>query len=125
MEYVKDILVKSGSLGKSRQCRTRNKRFVNVAPCAYCAGTGVDPKYGNMSCCTVCGGKGEVKVTPPVVNFLKCSGSGREGGDLTCLACRGVGAVSVRENAGICPKCNGTGEDGVFYCTPCKGQGIV
>ena len=65
MEYVKDILVKSGSLGKSRQCRTRNKRFVNVAPCAYCAGTGVDPKYGNMSCCTVCGGKGEVKVTPP------------------------------------------------------------
>ena len=19
---------------------------------------------------------------------------------------------------------NGTGEDGIFYCTPCKGQGI-
>ncbi len=62
---------------------------------------------------------------PPVVTCLKCSGSGRGTGALSCLACRGTGVVSVRKEAATCPKCGGTGEDGVFYCTPCKGQGIA
>ena len=78
MEYIQEILVKSGNLGK-RQCRTRNKRFVNVVSCAYCIGTGVDPKHGNMSRCTVCGGKGEAKATPtrchlPEMLWLRTAG---------------------------------------------------
>jgi DnaJ-class molecular chaperone len=127
MEFNKEKFRTFGILGK-RQDRTqniRNKRFVNVAPCVYCSGTGVDPKDGNKIICAVCGGKGEVKVTPPVVTCRKCSGTGKEGGDLTCLACRGIGVVTVRKEAATCSKCRGTGEDGVFYCTPCKGQGIV
>lgn len=122
MEYAQEVLSRSGKLEGRR---TRKKRFAESVPCAYCRGTGEDPKYGNGSRCPVCGAAGKVKVNPPVVTCLKCSGSGREGGNLTCLACRGTGAVSVAKDATACPKCGGTGRDGVFYCTPCKGQGIV
>jgi len=122
MEYAQEILARSG---KTERRRARSKRFVDSVTCAYCRGTGVDPKYGNMSRCPVCGATGKLKVAPPVITCLKCSGSGREGGDLSCLACKGVGVVSVRKEAAACPKCRGTGEDGVFYCSVCKGQGIA
>jgi DnaJ-class molecular chaperone len=122
MNYAKQIL---SGFGKLEGRRRRTKLFVDSVVCAYCCGTGVDPKYGDGNRCPVCGATGTVKVTPPVVTCLKCSGTGRESGDLSCLVCRGSGVVSVREEAGPCLKCGGTGEDGVFYCTPCKGQGIV
>lgn len=122
MKYAQEVLGKSW---KFQGKRALNKRFVDVVTCAYCRGSGVDPKYGNTSRCPVCSGAGEIRVTPPVVTCLKCSGSGREGGDLTCLACKGTGVVSVRKEAGICPKCKGTGEEGVFYCSLCKGLGIL
>ena len=122
MEYARKILDRSGKL-KGRQ--VRSKRFVDSVTCAYCRGSGVDPKYGNMSKCPVCNATGRVGVKPPVVTCLKCRGTGREGGSLTCLACRGIGVVTVRKDAITCPKCRGTGRDGVFYCTPCKGQGIA
>ncbi len=122
MNYAHEVLARFGQI-KGR--RSRNKRFVDSVPCAYCRGSGVDPKYGNSSRCSVCGAAGKVAVPPPVVTCLKCSGSGREGGDLTCLACSGTGVVSVRKEATTCVKCFGTGEDGVFHCTPCKGQGLV
>jgi len=122
MGYVKQILSKYATL-EGRW--SRNKRFVDWVPCAYCLGTGEDPKYGNMSKCPVCGAAGTVKVKPPVVTCLRCFGSGREGGDLSCLSCRGTGVVSVHKDATTCPTCHGTGEDGVFYCTVCKGQGIA
>ena len=122
MEYAQEILSKSGKL---RSKRLRKKQFVDSVPCAYCRGTGVDPKYGETSKCPVCNGRGQIKVKPPVVTCLKCAGSGREAGDLSCLACRGTGVVSVRNEAAPCPRCNGTGEEGIFYCTLCKGQGIV
>ena len=122
MKYAQEVLSKSW---KFQGRRSRNKRFVDVVTCAYCRGSGADPKYGNTSRCPVCSGAGEIRVTPPVVTCLKCSGSGRESGDLTCLACKGTGVVSVRKEAGICPKCKGTGEEGVFYCSLCKGLGIL
>ena len=122
MKYAQEVL---GKFWKFKGRQYRSKHFVDAVTCAYCCGSGVDPKYGNTSRCPVCSGTGEIRVTPPVVTCLKCSGSGREGGDLTCLACKGIGVVSVRKEADICPKCYGTGEEGVFYCNPCKGQGIV
>jgi len=122
MRYAMEVLAK---FAKIEGRRPRNKLFVDSVECAYCCGSGVDPKYGNMSRCPICGATGEVKVKPPVVTCLKCLGTGREGGDLSCLACRGVGVVSVRKEASACPKCKGTGEDGIFYCTVCKGQGIA
>ena len=122
MSYPQQVLAQHSTLEARRP---RTKRFVDWVVCAYCRGTGVDPKYGNASRCTVCGASGKVGVTPPVVTCLRCLGSGREGGDLNCLACRGTGVVCVRKDAISCPKCGGTGEDGVFYCTPCKGQGIA
>ncbi|MBI5789441.1 MAG: hypothetical protein HZA78_11385 [Candidatus Schekmanbacteria bacterium] len=122
MEYAQEVLAKSGKL-KGR--RIRDKRFVDSVTCAYYKGTGVDPKYGNMSRCPICGASGQIKVNPPVVTCRKCFGTGREGGDLSCLACKGVGVVSVSQEAGTCPACKGTGEAGIFYCTTCKGQGIA
>jgi len=122
MGYAQDILSNSGTL---RSKRLRKKQFVDSVPCAYCRGTGIDRKFGNTSRCPVCSGRGQIKVKPPVVTCLRCRGSGREGGDLGCLACRGTGVVSLRKDAATCPRCNGTGEDGVFYCSVCKGQGIV
>ncbi len=122
MEYAQQIL---GKFAKLEGRRSRSKRFVDSVDCAYCGGSGVDPRYGNGSRCPVCGASGKLTVTPPVVTCLMCCGSGREGGDLSCLACKGRGVVSVSEDAGTCVKCRGTGQDGVFYCTPCKGQGIV
>ena len=122
MEYPQQVLARSGKLvGR----RTRTMRFVHAVSCAYCRGSGVDPKYAHPSRCPVCGAAGKIKVTPPLVTCLKCRGTGREGGNLTCLACRGAGVVSVRKEATTCPKCKGTGEDGVFYCAACKGQGIL
>ena len=122
MEYAQEVLARSAKL---QGIRFRKKRFVDSVPCAYCRGSGVNPNYGKASKCPACGASGKIKVAPPVVTCLKCSGSGRGSGDLSCLACRGTGAVSVRKDADTCPKCRGTGEDGVFYCMVCKGQGIV
>ena len=122
MEYAKQVLTK---FSKLEGRRTRQKRFVDTVPCATCRGTGEDPKYGNGSRCPVCSARGEIRVKPPVVTCLKCRGSGREGGDLSCLACHGIGVASVGKDAGTCPKCRGTGKDGIFYCSTCKGQGIV
>ena len=122
MKYPMSVL-EIGSTG--RRPRPRQKRFVDRVPCAFCRGDGVDPQYGNLSKCPVCGGGGEIKVNPPVVTCLSCSGSGYSSGFLSCLACRGTGVVSVSPEAGACPKCRGTGEDGIFYCNSCKGQGIV
>jgi DnaJ-class molecular chaperone len=122
MEYAQKVLARHTALEGRR---SRSKRFVDSVDCAYCGGSGVDPKYGHGSRCPVCGASGKVMVTPPVVTCLRCLGSGREGGDLSCLGCRGTGVVSVRKEAATCAKCQGTGQDGVFYCTPCKGQGIV
>ena len=122
MEYAQEVLAKSNKLeGRG----PRSKRFVDSVPCAYCQGTGADPKFGRGNRCPVCGAAGEVKVKSPVVTCLKCRGSGRERGDLSCLACKGIGVVSVPKDATTCPKCKGTGKDGIFYCSVCKGQGIA
>ena len=122
MKYPMNVLQADST---ARGLRPRQKMYVSRVPCAFCRGDGVDPNYGNMSKCQVCGGAGEIKVTPPVVTCLSYSGSGYAGGFLNCLACRGTGVVSVSPEAGTCPKCRGTGEEGVFYCSACKGQGIV
>ena len=122
MEYAREVLTR---YAKVEGRRVRKKRFVHSVLCAYCRGSGVDPKYGHGSKCPVCGATGEIKVTPPVVTCLKCNGSGREGGDLSCLVCRGTGVVSVPREATACPRCRGTGEEGVFDCSLCKGQGIA
>ncbi len=121
MEYVQEVLAK---FAKIEGRRSRVKRFVDVVPCAYCRGRGMDLWYG-AGRCAVCGATGKVKVTPPVVTCLRCSGSGHESGDLNCLVCRGTGVVSVRKEAATCSRCKGTGEKGIFYCNSCKGQGIV
>ncbi len=105
--------------------RRRPLRFVRVVACGYCQGRGADPKYGPASRCPVCGPAGRIHVAPPVVTCLRCGGLGRENGDLTCLACKGTGVGQIRTEAAACAKCEQTGEEGIFYCLPCKGQGLV
>lgn len=60
-----------------------------------------------------------------MITCLRCSGFGRENGDLTRLACGGTGVGQIRAAAALCAKCGQTGEEGIFYCLPCKGQGVV
>lgn len=103
--------------------RPRTPRFVEAVVCGYCQGRGTDVKLGSR--CPVCGATGRINVTPPVVTCLRCGGAGRENGDLTCLACGGTGVGQIREPAAPCAACGQTGEDGIFYCLPCQGQGIV
>jgi len=101
----------------------RIPRFVSVVACGFCQGAGVDPKLGGR--CPVCGASGRISVSPPVVTCPRCGGTGRENGDLTCLACEGIGTGQVRKHAVPCAACAQTGAAGIFYCLPCKGQGLV
>jgi DnaJ-class molecular chaperone len=103
--------------------KRRCPRFVEVVACGYCHGSGTDLKFGSR--CPVCGATGRINVTPPVLTCLRCGGFGRQNGDLTCLACRGTGVGQIRTEAAACAKCGETGEDGIFYCLPCQGQGLV
>jgi DnaJ-class molecular chaperone len=105
--------------------KRRLPRLVSIVACGYCQGSGADFKYGMASRCPVCAATGRIKVNPPVVTCLRCGGFGRENGDLTCLACRGTGVGQIRNEALPCVKCERTGSEGVFYCIPCKGQGLV
>jgi DnaJ-class molecular chaperone len=122
MGYALKILGRCGAGGGS----LRRLRFETLVPCAFCAGSGEDPKYGGKpASCSVCRGTGQLETVPPVVTCLPCGGSGRGPGDLICLSCRGRGVAPVAPEARICPRCRGTGMDGIFYCNSCKGQGIV
>jgi DnaJ-class molecular chaperone len=121
MEYALKVLNKYGPVAKP----IHRKRFVDEVACAYCGGSGADPKYSSASGCPVCRGAGTVRVIPPVVGCRQCGGSGRVSGDLSCLTCKGVGVVSVSPEADTCPRCGGTGAEGIFYCNACKGQGVV
>jgi DnaJ-class molecular chaperone len=122
MEYALKVLNRYSSIpGHS----SRRMWFVNEVTCAYCDGSGADPKYDSASGCPVCHGAGLIQVTPPVVTCRQCAGSGRTAGDLSCLSCRGVGMVSVRIEADLCSHCGGSGEEGIFPCNACKGLGII
>jgi DnaJ-class molecular chaperone len=120
-DVTEDVFVKLAAIQRHW---LRVRRVEETVRCGYCRGTGRDFEFGT-SRCPVCGGTGKVQVPPPTVTCLRCLGSGREWGKLTCLACRGTGVASVPETGAICPDCAGTGEEGVLYCLPCRGQGIV
>jgi DnaJ-class molecular chaperone len=122
MRYALKVLER---FGPAPHKAGQRQYFVDAVLCAYCRGSGADPKYSSASGCPVCRGAGLVRVVPPVVACRQCGSSGRVGGDLVCLTCQGLGVVSVPLKAGTCPRCGGTGEAGIFYCNACKGQGIV
>lgn len=104
------------------------KEMVEVQ-CAFCQGMGRDP-FGVMSPlsnCSVCGGKGTVRVTEPYVPCRTCDGRGIQPFTrLTCLACGGRGVISVAEKTETCPVCGGAGADtGNRYCLRCHGSGVI
>lgn len=119
--YAQNLLERSGTL---KGVLRRIKRNVRSVICAFCHGTGRNPKIDTS--CPVCRGGKKVPVKPPVVTCLACGGKGMSAAELNCLSCGGIGVVSVSKNAGICKKCHGTGYEGegIFYCSACKGQGI-
>lgn len=104
------------------------KEMVEVE-CAFCRGTGRDP-FGimsHLSNCSVCGGKGVVKVAKPNVTCRACDGTGIQPFTrLTCLACGGKGVVSVADKTEACPVCGGADADTENrYCLRCHGSGVV
>lgn len=119
--YAQNILERSGHL---RGIAGRIKRNVKSVTCAFCHGSGRNPKIDTA--CPVCRGLKRVQVKPPVVTCLACGGRGMSAAELSCLGCGGIGVISVSKKAGTCGKCRGTGYEGegVFYCLACKGQGI-
>jgi hypothetical protein len=66
-------------------------------PCAWCNGSGNDPKssvFGPPNICPVCGGQGSLKVTQPAMRCARCEGTGRSHNvwELTrCPICQGSG----------------------------------
>ncbi len=99
--------------------------------CAFCDGTGKDP-FGLLSVlatCQVCGGRGKVIVTEPVVSCAFCNGSGvHPSRRYTCIACNGKGVVPAppEEEREMCPECRGTGHShSNVPCLKCKGRGFI
>jgi len=111
-----------------RATKNQQSRPVAKVVCGYCRGTGKDP-FGVMSplsTCQVCGGTGRHKLHLSKATCNFCAGSGiHPGSRQTCLPCKGVGIIEAQEGAANCPDCKGSGKCGVFYCTTCKGQGIL
>lgn len=62
--------------------------------CAFCGGTGVEPR-SLKSICRACRGKKEVEFTGPAIACSICKGKGRSsiGIGLRCIPCKGVGVV--------------------------------
>ncbi|MDD5597320.1 MAG: hypothetical protein PHV82_05215 [Victivallaceae bacterium] len=80
-------------------CHGRRK-FSMIKPimrCAFCRGSGIYP--GQRITCTVCNGKGMVRV--PKGTLVKCPvckgvGTATDSG-LPCLACKGKGMVAAKQ----------------------------
>ncbi len=66
--------------------------------CAFCGGTGVQPR-SLKSRCLSCRGKGEVEFEGPVITCSSCKGKGRSPGalGLACIRCKGVGVTEKGE----------------------------
>lgn len=67
--------------------------------CAFCGGTGVQPR-SLKSRCLSCRGKGEVEFRWPAITCPSCKGTGRSTGalGLACIRCKGAG---VREKESL------------------------
>lgn len=70
--------------------------------CAFCGGTGVQPRSLQSRCFT-CHGKGEVKFESPAITCPSCKGTGKSPGalGLACIRCKGAGVVEKREAADV------------------------
>jgi len=117
--------------GKLRPRRAMPNVEANWAEveCAFCEGTGRDPfgVMSHLSSCSVCGGKGTVRVIEPYVLCRACDQTGAQPHTrLTCLGCGGKGVVTVKQPTETCPACNGTGTDGLnLHCLRCSGAGVI
>lgn len=70
--------------------------------CAFCGGTGVQPR-SLKSRCLACRGKGEVEFRGPAITCPSCKGKGKSPGALrlTCIRCKGAGVVEKGEAADV------------------------
>jgi RecJ-like exonuclease len=62
--------------------------------CAFCGGTGIQPRSFKSRCLT-CRGKGEIEFEGPAVQCSSCKGTGKTSNSFTlsCLSCKGAGAI--------------------------------
>lgn len=69
--------------------------------CAFCGGTGIQPR-SLKSRCFACRGKGEVGFDSPVVKCPSCQGKGTASGSqmLSCIRCGGIGVVEKNKEGG-------------------------
>ena len=69
--------------------------------CAFCRGTGIQPR-SLSSKCLACRGKGEVNLEGPAIQCPSCKGTGRASNSsmLSCLHCKGVGVVEKAKSEG-------------------------
>ncbi len=69
--------------------------------CAFCGGTGIQPR-SLKSCCFSCRGKGEVEFDGPGIKCPSCNGVGRTSNSslLSCVRCRVVGVIEKDDKTG-------------------------
>ena len=116
-------------MGRATYKEPSIKREMAEVKCAFCHGTGRDPfgVMSHLSTCSICGGKGTVRVTEPYVPCHACDQTGVQPHTrLACLACGGKGIISVAEKTETCPVCGGAGADTENrYCLRCHGSGVI
>lgn len=69
--------------------------------CAFCGGTGIQPR-SLKSRCFACRGKGEVEFKGPAITCPSCKGTGivSNSSTLSCLNCKGVGVIEKAKSEG-------------------------
>jgi hypothetical protein len=101
--------------------------------CPVCNGHGKESSL-SLNLCSVCHGKGKLKINYPVSSELKtcpvCNGRGKESylSLNLCPVCHGVGKNIVDRTAEICPVCNGRGRESYLslnLCPACNGIGYI
>lgn len=114
----------------AQKMAVKEGRWVAVQ-CAYCRGKAKDP-FGvpyPKSNCSVCGGKGTVRIEEPYIVCAFCQGTGiHPHRRLTCTACKGKGVVAIAEAVQTCPTCGGRGRAESEYdlpCATCSGKGVI
>lgn len=96
--------------------------------CAFCKGEGLVGSNKKAKC-QVCGGKGTIKVEPPVLVCAYCQGRGMRNprSYINCIVCHGKGVIPIKEPIEICKACRGRGAvlGSNLPCLTCRGKGSI
>lgn len=108
---------------------TKLETPIDIIPCAFCHGKGVDPfnVMSENSVCTACSGRRVQEVPVPNDRCHYCCGTGSHK-TFRCPVCGGIGRVPAAPlGAKKCVECGGLSFDGSsgLPCLVCRGRGVI